>query len=69
MEGHQIKMAHNPREPLLTVPALEQTIGMPLSFIVPLINRDLFPRPVHMNPPLWREKSVRAWRSKVSKTA
>ena len=54
-------------EPLLTVAALEQTIGMEFDFILPLINRGMFPQPVHMRPPLWREKSVRAWHGKVIK--
>ena len=62
-------MTKNQHEPLLTVAALEETIGMAFAFIVPLINRGMFPRPVHMNPPLFREKSVRAWHSKVVKCA
>jgi predicted DNA-binding transcriptional regulator AlpA len=62
-------MTANHHEALLTIEALEQTIGMAFAFIVPLINRGMFPQPVHMNPPLWREKSVRAWHSKVVKCA
>ena len=54
-------------EPLLTVAALEEAIGMEFAFIVPLINRRMFPQPVHMRPPLWREKAVKAWHSKVVK--
>ena len=65
MEKDQIKMANNPREPLLTIPDLEQTVGMHFAFVVPLINRGMFPQPVHMKPPLWREKAVKAWHRKV----
>ena len=60
-------MNTNQHDPLLTVAALERTIGMAFDFVVPLINRGMFPRPIHMNPPLWREKAVKAWHSKVVK--
>ncbi len=60
-------MTTNANEPLLTITALEETIGMAFEFVVPLINRNMFPQPVHMNPPLWREKAVKAWHSKVIK--
>lgn len=54
-------------EPLLTVDALEATIGMAFTFVVPLINRGMFPQPVHLSPPLWRAKAVKAWHRKVLK--
>jgi predicted DNA-binding transcriptional regulator AlpA len=52
-------------EPLLTIEAVEATIGMAFVFVAPLINRGMFPQPVHMSPPLWRAKAVRAWHRKV----
>lgn len=54
-------------EPLLTIASLEETLGMAFAFVVPLINRGMFPRPVHVNPPLWREKAVKTWHRKVLK--
>lgn len=56
-------------EPLLTIETLETTIGMDFVFVAPLINRGMFPKPVHLNPPLWREKAVRSWHGKVTKAA
>ena len=66
-EEGQIDMTSNEREPLLTIPALEKTIGMAFDFVIPLFNRGMFPQPIHMNPPLWRGKAVRAWHNKVTK--
>lgn len=62
-------MRANEHEPLLTVAALEETIGMTFDFVVPLINRGMFPKPVHMRPPLWREKAVKAWHRQAIKCA
>ena len=56
-------------EPLLTVTALEETIGMPFAFVAPLINRGMFPQPIHMRPPLWTERAVKAWHSRAIKCA
>ncbi len=69
MEERQINMTRDQNEPLLTIPALEETVGMQFAFVVPLINRGMFPKPIHMKPPLWREREVRAWHRKVVRSA
>ena len=56
-------------EQLLTVTTLEETIGMPFAFVAPLINRGMFPQPIHMKPPLWTERAVKAWHSRAMKCA
>lgn len=62
-------MKRDAHEQLLTIPDLEHTVGMHFAFVVPLINRGMFPKPVHMKPPLWRERDVKAWHRKVVRSA
>lgn len=41
-------------------------IGVPLAVLAVLVNRRLFPEPVHMNPPIWRAKDVETWTRRAS---
>ena len=55
------------REEELTGTAeLEKLFDVPFAVVAALINRGLFPEPVHMSPPLWKSRDVERWRKRAS---
>lgn len=55
------------REEKLTGTAdLEEMFEVPFAVVATLINRGLFPEPVHMSPPLWKSRDVERWRKRAS---
>lgn len=55
------------REEELTGTAeLEKLFDVPFAVVATLINRGLFPEPVHMSPPLWKTRDVEHWRKRAS---
>ena len=53
-------------EQLAGTAELEEMFEVPFVFVATLINRGLFPEPVHMSPPLWKSRDVERWRKRAS---
>lgn len=61
-------LIRNPRgreEELVGIEYLEGLFDVPFGVVAALVNRGLFPEPVHMKPPLWARTDIVRWQKRA----